>query len=135
VNARGRSSRCGGGADAPGPRPRSSTVSSGATTVGFAGQGIYCGSKAALEQFTLVLANELGPRGITVNALLVGPTKTRMLDDLIRAVPAFEAMVVARTPMGRLGTPAEIADVVAFFASEDARWITGQSVRVDGGAR
>lgn len=110
-------------------------VSSGATTVGFAGQGLYCGSKAALEQFTLVLANELGPRGITVNAVLVGPTKTDMLDGFLARVPAFEAMVVQRTPMGRLGTPPEIADVVGFLAGEDGRWVTGQSIRVDGGAR
>ena len=82
-----------------------------------------------------MLANELGPRGITVNAILVGRTKTEMLDRLVRAAPAFEAMVVARTPMGRLGTPPEIADVAAFLASEDARWVTGQSIRVDGGAR
>lgn len=74
-------------------------------------------------------------KGITVNALLVGPTQTAMLDGLTAAVPAFEAMVVARTPMGRLGTPPEIADVAAFLASEDARWVTGQCIRVDGGAR
>jgi 3-oxoacyl-[acyl-carrier protein] reductase len=110
-------------------------VSSGATTVGFASQGVYCGSKAALEQFTLVLANELGSRGITANAVMVGPTKTAMLDGLLRDAPEFEAMVVARTPMGRLGTPSEIADVVAFLAGDDARWVTGQSIRVDGGAR
>jgi 3-oxoacyl-[acyl-carrier protein] reductase len=116
-------------------RGRIINISSGATTVGFAGQGVYCGSKAALEQFTLVLANELGPRGITVNAILVGPTKTAMLDGLIRAVPAFESMIVQRTPMGRLATPSDIADVAGFLASEDARWVTGQNIRVDGGAR
>jgi 3-oxoacyl-[acyl-carrier protein] reductase len=116
-------------------RGRVINISSGATTVGFPFQGVYCASKAALEQMTLVLANELGPRGITVNALLVGPTKTEMLDHLVAETPAFEAMVVARTPMGRLGTPAEIADVVGFLASEDGRWVTGQSLRVDGGAR
>jgi 3-oxoacyl-[acyl-carrier protein] reductase len=110
-------------------------VSSGATTVGFPFQGVYCGSKAALEQFSLVLANELGPRGITVNAILVGPTRTAMLDGLLAEAPDFEAMVVARTPMGRRGTPPDIADVVAFLAGNDARWITGQSIRVDGGAR
>jgi 3-oxoacyl-[acyl-carrier protein] reductase len=110
-------------------------ISSGATTVGFPFQGVYCASKAALEQMTLVLANELGPRGITVNAILVGPTKTEMLDRLVAEAPQFETMVVARTPMGRLGTPAEIADVVGFLASADARWVTGQSIRVDGGAR
>jgi len=110
-------------------------ISSGATTVGFPLQGVYCASKAALEQMTLVLANELGPRGITANAILVGPTRTTMLDGLLAEAPQFEAMVVARTPMGRLGTPAEIADVVGFLASDDARWVTGQSIRVDGGAR
>jgi 3-oxoacyl-[acyl-carrier protein] reductase len=116
-------------------RGRVINISSGATTVGFPLQSVYCGSKAALEQFSLVLANELGPRGITVNAILVGPTKTAMLDGLLADAPEFEAMVVARTPMGRLGTPADIADVVAFLASEDGRWVTGQNIRVDGGAR
>ena len=70
-----------------------------------------------------------------MNAILVGPTKTAMLDGLLRVQPSFEAMVVARTPMGRLGMPEEIADVAAFLASTDARWVTGQSIRVDGGAR
>jgi 3-oxoacyl-[acyl-carrier protein] reductase len=110
-------------------------ISSGATTVGFPMQGVYCGSKSALEQFTLVCANELGPRGITVNALLVGPTETDMLNGLLVHAPGFKEMLVQRTPMGRIGQPREMADVVAFLVSEDARWITGQSIRVDGGAR
>ena len=117
-------------------RGRIINISSGATTVGFPGMSAYLGAKAALEQFSLVLANELGPRGITVNTILVGVTQTKMLDD---AAPFFtaemRAMILQRTPMGRLGEPADIADVVAFLATEDARWVTGQSIRVDGGVR
>lgn len=111
-------------------------ISSGATTVGFAGFSAYLGSKAALEQFSLVFANELGPRGITVNSILVGVTQTRMLDEADAFfTPDVRAMLVQRTPLGRLGAPSDIADVVAFLASEDARWVTGQSIRVDGGIR
>jgi 3-oxoacyl-[acyl-carrier protein] reductase len=111
-------------------------ISSGATTVGFPGFSAYLGSKAALEELSLVFANELGPRGITVNTILVGVTQTKMLDDA-RAFfsPEVRAMLIQRTPLRRLGTPADIADVVAFLASEDARWVTGQSIRVDGGIR
>jgi 3-oxoacyl-[acyl-carrier protein] reductase len=110
-------------------------ISSGATTVGFAGQGVYCASKAALEQLTLVCANELGPRGIAVNAVLVGPTETDMLNRLAKVAPGFKEALRARTPMGRIADPRDIADVVAFLASDDSRWITGQGIRVDGGAR
>jgi 3-oxoacyl-[acyl-carrier protein] reductase len=110
-------------------------ISSGARTVGFPSQSVYCGSKSALEQFTLVCANELGPRGITVNAVLAGPTETDMLNGIAAPAPAFKAMLIQRTPMGRIGHPPDIADVVAFLVSDDARWVTGQSIRVDGGAR
>ena len=110
-------------------------ISSGATTVGFPSQSVYCGSKSALEQFTLVCANELGPRGITVNAVLAGPTETDMLDGILEHSPEFKAMLIQRTPMGRIGQPPDMADVVAFLVSDDARWVTGQSIRVDGGAR
>jgi 3-oxoacyl-[acyl-carrier protein] reductase len=110
-------------------------ISSGATTVGFPMQGVDCASEAALEQFTLVCPNELGPRGITLNVLLVGPTETDMLNGLLAHAPGFKEMLVARTPMGRIGQPRDMADVVAFLVSEAARWITGQSIRVDGGVR
>jgi 3-oxoacyl-[acyl-carrier protein] reductase len=110
-------------------------VSSGATTVGFAGHSVYCASKAALEQLTLVCANELGPRGIAVNSVLVGPTETDMLNSLGEGAAAFKEALRQRTPMGRIGEPRDIADVVAFLASDDARWVTGQGIRVDGGAR
>ena len=118
------------------PGGRIINISSGATTVGFAGMSAYLGSKAALEQFSLVFANELGPRGITVNAILVGVTQTRMLDEASAFfTPEVRAMLIERTPLRRLGEPADIADVAAFLVSEDARWVTGQSIRVDGGIR
>ena len=58
-----------------------------------------------------------------------------MLNGLLQHVPQFKAMLIQRTPMGRIAQPADIADVVAFFVSDDARWVTGQAIRVDGGAR
>jgi 3-oxoacyl-[acyl-carrier protein] reductase len=98
--------------------------------------GVYVGSKGALEQFTMVLANELGARGITVNAVAAGVTETKMLADMFKNYPPeLKAMMIQRTPLGRLGQPQEIADVVAFLASEDARWVTGQTISADGGIR
>jgi 3-oxoacyl-[acyl-carrier protein] reductase len=98
-----------------------------------AGITLYCASKAALEQITKVAARELGPRGITVNAVLPGATDT----DLLRAAnpPELLEEATAITPLGRLGTPEDIADVVAFLAGPDARWITGQNIEVTGGLR
>jgi 3-oxoacyl-[acyl-carrier protein] reductase len=111
-------------------------ISSGATRVGLPLLGAYLGSKAALEQFTLVLANELGARGITVNAVSAGVTDTKMLNDMANAYPMdIKAMVVQRTALGRLGQPDEVADVVAFLVGNDARWVTGQTINADGGIR
>jgi len=111
-------------------------ISTGATRLGLPLTGVYVGSKGALEQFTMVLANELGARGITVNAVAAGVTETRMLADMFKHYPPeLKAIMIQRTPMGRLGQPQEIADVVAFLASEDARWVTGQTISADGGIR
>jgi 3-oxoacyl-[acyl-carrier protein] reductase len=111
-------------------------ISSGATTVGPPGMSTYVGSKAALELFSLTLAKELGPRGITVNTVLAGFTETTMLREMFAFYPPeVEAMFIQRTALGRIGQPADVADAVAFLASEDARWVTGQSLRVDGGLR
>ncbi|WP_328908274.1 glucose 1-dehydrogenase [Streptomyces sp. NBC_00234] len=95
------------------------------------GNAPYVASKGALEQLTLVASRELGPRGITVNAVSPGATDT----DLLRAAntPEGLARAVAVTPLGRLGRPEDVADVVAFLAGPDGRWLTGQIVRANGG--
>lgn len=110
------------------------TISTGATKLGLPGLALYGGSKAALEQMTMVLANELAPRGITVNTVAAGPTETRMLDEYFGANPGAREMMLARSPSGRFGQPRDIADVVAFLVSDDARWVTGQWIGVAGGA-
>jgi 3-oxoacyl-[acyl-carrier protein] reductase len=101
------------------------------TAMPAAGIALYCASKAALEQFTKVAAREFGARGITVNTVSPGATDT----DLLRAANPPEALerTTWMTALGRLGTPADIADVVAFLAGPDARWITGQNIRATGG--
>jgi 3-oxoacyl-[acyl-carrier protein] reductase len=95
------------------------------------GISLYAASKAALEQFAAVAAREYGPRGITVNCVSPGATDT----DMFRGSnpPGAADMMVGMTALGRVGQPADIADVVAFLAGPDGRWITGQNLRVTGG--
>jgi 3-oxoacyl-[acyl-carrier protein] reductase len=95
------------------------------------GIALYCASKGALEQFTRVAAREFGPRGITVNSVSPGATDT----ELLHAGNSQESLEQARafTALGRLGTPADIADVVGFLVGPDGRWITGQNIQATGG--
>ncbi|HEX3588634.1 MAG TPA: SDR family oxidoreductase [Pseudonocardiaceae bacterium] len=95
------------------------------------GAALYQASKGALEQLTKVAAYEFGGRGITVNIVSPGATDT----ELLRAAnpgQTFES-TVAMTALGRLGAPADVADVVAFLAGPDSRWITGQNIEASGG--
>lgn len=104
-------------------------ISTDGTHIGFAGATAYLGSKGALEQFTKGLAHELAPKGITVNTVSPGYTVT----DMLPADPTFREMGTQASPFKRVGTPEDIADVVAFVVSEPARWLTGQNLHAGGG--
>jgi 3-oxoacyl-[acyl-carrier protein] reductase len=104
-------------------------ISTGGTVGGSPYASIYCGSKAAVEQFTKSLAKEIGARNVTVNTVSPGFTDTEML----AAHPQFKAMGAQLSPFGRLGTPDEVAEVVIFLAGEGGRWVTGQNIQAGGG--
>ncbi|MBP2475462.1 3-oxoacyl-[acyl-carrier protein] reductase [Crossiella equi] len=92
---------------------------------------VYTASKAATESFATVLAQEVGKRGITVNAVSPGATDTDMLRDLGGEEHLQGAAAI--TPLRRPGTPQDIADVVAFLAGPDGRWVTAQNIQAGGG--
>lgn len=106
---------------------------------GSAGQASYATAKAAIAGFTRTLAAELGPHGVTVNAVAPGFVATPMVDDLARRLHVDRATFVreaaARTAVGRIGTPDDIACLVSFLASPGSGYLTGQTIRVDGGQR
>jgi 3-oxoacyl-[acyl-carrier protein] reductase len=109
-------------------------VSTIGTIANMPGGSCYFGSKAAIEQFCRVLAKEVAPRGIAVNAISPGFTDTDLLQRTLAAEdPAVATQIVEMTPFGRFGEPAEIADAIAFLVGPDARWITRQNLAVDGG--
>jgi 3-oxoacyl-[acyl-carrier protein] reductase len=98
--------------------------------MGNPGQGNYVASKAGLEGFTRSLALEVASRGVTVNAVAPGFIATDMTESLTEEQ---SAMMMARIPLGRMGNVEEIAATVAFLASENAGYITGQTLQVNGG--
>jgi 2-hydroxycyclohexanecarboxyl-CoA dehydrogenase len=111
------------------------SMGSDAGRIGAAGEVLYCGTKAAIMASSKALARELARYNIRVNAVSPGPVHTDLWDKLHpgeKGQKVTEA-VTKVIPMRRLGTPEDVADVVAFFVSEDARYLTGQVLSIDGG--
>jgi 3-oxoacyl-[acyl-carrier protein] reductase len=105
-------------------------ISSVVASSGNAGQSNYAASKAGIEGFTRALAKEIGSRGITVNAVAPGFIDTDMTKDL----PEKQAeLLLSSIPLGRLGQPEEIAEVVGFLASDGGAYMTGETLHVNGG--
>lgn len=96
---------------------------------GFPGTISYGASKYAAESYTRAAAIELGKYGITANIVSPGPIQTGWIS------PELEAHIVAETPLGRVGQPEDVADVIVFLASEQGRWVSGQMISVSGGRR
>ncbi|MEY8204628.1 MAG: 3-oxoacyl-ACP reductase FabG [Bermanella sp.] len=105
-------------------------ISSIVGAMGNPGQANYCASKAGIEGFTRSLAQELGARNITVNAVAPGFIATDMTDALSEEQ---KNVMLVNIPMARLGQPQEVANTVKFLASDDAAYITGQVLHVNGG--
>jgi 3-oxoacyl-[acyl-carrier protein] reductase len=110
-------------------------VSSAVTSVLLPDSAVYTGTKGAVDVITGVLAAELGPRKIRVNAVNPGVIETEGVHAQGFLGTDFETQFVAQTPLGRIGQPGDIADVVTFLASDDSRWITGEHLLVSGGLR
>jgi 3-oxoacyl-[acyl-carrier protein] reductase len=107
-----------------------SSIASHRTPPNFA---VYSGTKAAIDAITGVLAHELGPRKIRVNAIVPGWTETEGLHSSGLVGSDIEKYAVAQTPLGRIGQPSDIASVAVFLASGDSAWVTGERLHASGG--
>jgi 3-oxoacyl-[acyl-carrier protein] reductase len=122
-------------------RGRIINMSSMAGKMAYPKEIAYCSTKAAVLGLTRALAVELGPQGITANAICPGPIQTEMLknthqllaDEFQVSLADWEARVIETIPVGRFGQPAEVAALIAFLASEEAGFINGQAINIDGG--
>jgi 3-oxoacyl-[acyl-carrier protein] reductase len=108
-------------------------ISSAVTSLTPPASAIYTGTKGAVDAITGVLAKELGGRRIRVNAVNPGIVQTEGTEKAGFIGSDFEKSLVAQTPLGRAGQPDDIADVVVFLASNDARWVTGEQLVASGG--
>jgi 3-oxoacyl-[acyl-carrier protein] reductase len=107
-------------------------ISSIASVAAAATASVYSAAKAAVDSFTRTLGAELGPKKIRVNSVLPGVVETEGTANM-KNFEQFRDMMIPRTPLGRVGTPSDIANVVAFLVSDDAAWITGQMIQAAGG--
>jgi len=107
-------------------------ISSVDSTLPVSGLAHYCASKAGVDALARSAALELGPRGIRCNVVAPGVVRTPLMAPFLDR-PEISESFTSRTPMGRLGAPDDVADVVTFLVSPAARWITGARIPVDGG--
>ncbi|WP_028231418.1 SDR family NAD(P)-dependent oxidoreductase [Paraburkholderia mimosarum] len=110
-------------------------VSSVVTTITPPTTAVYSGTKGAVDAITGVLARELGPRKIRVNAINPGVIVTEGAQSVGVIGSDFETHAISQTPLGRVGQPDDIASAVVFLASDDARWLTGERIVASGGMR
>ncbi|MET8975800.1 SDR family oxidoreductase [Streptomyces sp. NPDC004539] len=110
-------------------------TSSGATRIALTDIIAYAMTKGAVDAFTLTLAKALGGRGITVNSVAPGIIDTDINASWLRGNAAAEESAAALSALGRVGRPEDVADIVAFLASDDARWVTGQTIDATGGSQ
>ena len=108
-------------------------ISSIASTLAAATNAIYSGTKGAVDSITKVLAKELGPKNIRVNAINAGVVNTEGMATAGHLSSDIAKRIIATTPLGRIGEPDDIALPAVFLASDDARWITGETIYVSGG--
>lgn len=108
-------------------------VSTSMTRHANAGSAAYASMKGALEVLTRYMAVELGPRGISVNAIAPGPIATDFFGGAVRDIPQVQDYVTANTALGRAGMPDDIGPFIASLLSDDSRWLSGQRIEVSGG--
>ena len=111
-------------------------IGSDAARVGSSLEAVYSGAKGAVISFTKTIAREVARAGITANTVCPGPTDTPLLDEIVSASDDGERVIGAMAravPMKRVGQPSEVASAVVYLASEDAGFVTGQTLSVSGG--
>ena len=116
-----------------GPKGSIINISSILSTDPYLASSVYSATKGAVDTLTFALARELGARGIRVNSILPGHTNTPATNGNFAG--ELGEKILAGTPLGRFGEPEDIAPLAVFLASEDAHWVTGESIRASGGVR